>query len=102
MALIYCRECGKKYSSRAKKCPRCGYTPYDLSKSIWVYLLLCWLFGVFGAHRFYAGKKDSGVVMLVLSITGIGMVVTGIWVLIDLIIGICNISTPQEIFENKK
>lgn len=99
MALIYCRECGKKYSSRAKKCPRCGYAPYDLSKSIWVYLLLCWLFGVFGAHRFYAGKKDSGVVMFILTITVVGSVITGIWALIDLIVGICNISTPNEIFE---
>lgn len=51
---------------------------------------------------FYAGKKDSGVVMFILTITVVGSVVSGIWALIDLIIGICNISTPQEIFENKK
>lgn len=48
--------------------------------------LLCFLIGVFGAHRFYAGKTGTGVVMLVLTLTFVGVVVTGIWALVDLIV----------------
>ncbi len=43
-------------------------------------LLLCFLFGVFGAHRFYVGKIGTGILMLV---TAGGLM---IWSLIDLII----------------
>jgi hypothetical protein len=48
--------------------------------------LLCFLLGPFGAHRFYAGKTGSGVAMLVLTLSIIGVVVTGIWALVDLIV----------------
>ncbi len=44
-----------------------------------VTLLLCWFLGVYGAHRFYAGKIGSGVLQL-LTLGGLG-----IWTLIDLI-----------------
>jgi TM2 domain-containing membrane protein YozV len=43
-------------------------------------VLLCWILGVFGAHRFYLGRTGSGVLML-LTIGGLG-----IWYLIDLIL----------------
>ena len=42
--------------------------------------LLCFFFGVFGAHRFYAGKVGTGIVQL-LTIGGLG-----IWTMIDLLI----------------
>lgn len=42
-------------------------------------LLLCWVLGIFGAHRYYVGKIGTGLLMLV---TGGGF---GIWWLIDLI-----------------
>lgn len=51
-----------------------------------VALLLCWFFGLLGVHRFYVGKVGSGIAMLLLTITFFGMIVTGIWVLIDLIV----------------
>ena len=67
MAMIFCKECGKKHSSEAVSCPHCGYTefvkktgntlgPAYKGKYIWLYLVLCWFLGIFGAHRFYSGK----------------------------------------------
>lgn len=115
MAMIYCRECGARHSDKAKACPKCGYTTEETltkkanklvnGKSIVVYLLLCWFLGIFGGHRFYAGKNGSAVAMLLMSTIGffliVPVVVSGIWALIDLIIGICNINTPEKLFENK-
>lgn len=51
--------------------------------------LLAWFVGVLGIHRFYAGKTGSGVAMLLLTITLIGMIITSIWVLVDLIVLAC-------------
>jgi TM2 domain-containing membrane protein YozV len=49
-------------------------------KSRLVAFLLCWLFGFFGAHRFYVGKTGTAILMI---LTGGGL---GIWVLVDLIL----------------
>lgn len=42
-------------------------------------MILCWLLGAFGAHRFYLGYTGLGIAQL---LTCGGM---GIWVMIDLI-----------------
>ena len=42
-------------------------------------LVLCLLLGIFGAHRFYAGKTRSAVLQLV-TLGGLG-----IWTLVDLL-----------------
>lgn len=55
------------------------------SRKITPAVLLCFFVGVFGVHRFYAGKFGSGVAMLVLTLTLFGVVITGIWALVDLI-----------------
>jgi TM2 domain len=47
--------------------------------------LVAALLGTLGIHRFYLGRTGSGVVMLILSITIIGLFVTGIWALVDTI-----------------
>jgi TM2 domain-containing membrane protein YozV len=47
--------------------------------------LLCFFFGIFGAHRFYAGRTGSAVAMLVLFFVTLGIVPT-FWMLVDLII----------------
>ena len=49
-------------------------------KRILPVFLLCFLFGVFGAHRFFVGKIGTGILQLV-TIGGLG-----IWAMIDLII----------------
>lgn len=51
-----------------------------------VALLLCWFLGMLGVHRFYVGKTGTGIAMLLITLTFFGMIVTGIWVLVDLIV----------------
>jgi TM2 domain-containing membrane protein YozV len=46
-------------------------------------LLLAFLFGVFGAHRFYVGKVGTGIAMVVIDLTLVGFAVTGVWALVD-------------------
>lgn len=99
MAMIYCRECGKKYSDKADCCPKCGYKYHNTEKSIAIYLVLCWFLGCFGVHRFYAHKTGSAIIMLILGLTLFGLIITCIWALIDFIIGLCNISTPDNVFD---
>ena len=48
--------------------------------------LLAWFVGYLGVHRFYAGRIGSGVAMLVFTITVFGLIVTSIWVIVDLVI----------------
>ena len=101
MTMIYCRECGARHSDRAKACPKCGYVEYDITKSVIVYFLLLWFIGLLGAHRFYAGKTGSAVAMLLLTCSIVGMLITCIWWLVDLIYAICNLGHPENIFAKK-
>ncbi len=59
-------------------------------KRILPVFLLCLLFGVFGAHRFFVGKYGTAVLQL-LTIGGLG-----IWTTIDLIIIIVGAFTDSE------
>jgi TM2 domain-containing membrane protein YozV len=64
-------------------------------KSPGIALVLCWVLGMFGAHRFYAGKTGSAVAMLLITILSIpltavfglgllGLFATAIWEFVDL------------------
>ena len=59
---------------------------YTSKKSRTAALLLAFFLGAFGAHRFYAGKTVSAVVMLLLSCTIIGAFITIPWVWVDIIV----------------
>ena len=52
--------------------------------------LLVFFFGVFGAHRFYVGKTGTAVAMLLISLTLVGMIGTGVWAVIDMILILCS------------
>lgn len=116
MAMVFCRECGYKHSDKAKACPKCGCPSGETltskanklvnGKSIVVYLLLAWFLGYFGAHRFYVGKTGSALAMLLMGTIGFVLIIppfiVAFWVLIDIIIAICNISNPEVVLSNKK
>jgi len=55
-------------------------------KSRLVALVLVIFLGMFGAHRFYAGKTGSAIAQLILTLTFFGMIVSGIWVFIDFLL----------------
>lgn len=80
----YCSGCGAVISNRALACPKCGAPTGSRAgaspKSRLVAFLLCFFFGVFGAHRFYVGKIGTGILQLVT------LGACGIWTLIDFIL----------------
>lgn len=52
-------------------------------KSMVVAYLLWYFLGMFGGHRFYLGRKGSAITQLILTITILGVIVTGIWWIVD-------------------
>lgn len=75
--LGFCRNCGARVVFQADVCAKCGARlaipgPTTAStKSRLAVILLALLLGVFGAHRFYAGKVETAVVMLILGLIGV-------------------------------
>ena len=47
--------------------------------------VMAFVVGTLGIHRFYLGRTGSGIVMLVLSITVVGLIISAPWALIDMI-----------------
>ena len=47
--------------------------------------ILALFLGTLGVHRFYVGKIGSGAVMLLVSITFFGLIVTVVWALVDFV-----------------
>jgi TM2 domain-containing membrane protein YozV len=68
----------------------CGVPASGSTRRIQPLLLLHHFLGVFGAHRFYAGKIGTGILQL-LTFGGFG-----IWALIDFLLIVCNSFTDAE------
>jgi len=71
-------------------------------KSLAVSYILWWFPEVFGAHRFYLGQTGTAIVMLLVSITFIGLFITFIWMLVDVffipgMVRKCNNKLRQEL-----
>jgi TM2 domain-containing membrane protein YozV len=67
------------FGKKIKTISKTGLTKPQGEKSQIVALIICWLIGVLGIHRFYLGYTWQGVVQLI-TLGG-----CGIWTLIDLI-----------------
>jgi hypothetical protein len=83
--MVFCRACGKEIHESALACPHCGATQLGggSPKSRAAAAILCFLFGVFGVHRFYVGKIGTGILELI-TLGGLGF-----WALIDFIVIVC-------------
>ncbi|WP_295993184.1 TM2 domain-containing protein [uncultured Alistipes sp.] len=107
---MFCSHCGLKIEDTARFCPHCGAdlqgrpsavvleesqnagvgpAAYRSRKEKAIALILCFLLGCWGGHRFYLGEKASAVTMFVIGLFGlflfIPLLITGVWSLIDLI-----------------
>jgi TM2 domain-containing membrane protein YozV len=95
----YCDACAVGIDPGTRVCPTCGAnqeravtanTSGVSERKILPAFLLCFLLGVFGAHRFYVGKIGTAILMIV-TIGGLG-----IWALIDLIMIVVGAFTDKE------
>lgn len=57
--------------------------PLDNGRNRLVAALLAFLIGALGIHRFYLGRNGSGVAMLLLTLSVLGIAVSAPWALID-------------------
>lgn len=57
--------------------------PLDNGRNRLVAALLAFLIGTLGIHRFYLGRNGSGVAMLLLTLSVLGIAVSAPWALID-------------------
>jgi TM2 domain-containing membrane protein YozV len=81
----HCHACTRVIDAEAVLCTSCGVmqpypSQFESEKRIAPTAALCFLLGVFGAHRFYVGKIGTGLLQL-FTLGGLG-----IWMLVDLII----------------
>jgi TM2 domain-containing membrane protein YozV len=57
----------------------------DSDRNKYVAAILAFLIGPLGVHRFYLGRTGSGIAMLVLTCTIVGLIVSVPWALVDMV-----------------
>lgn len=60
-------------------------TPLDDDRNKYIAALIAFFTGPLGIHRFYLGRTGSGIAMLLLTCTIVGLIVTVPWAFIDMI-----------------
>ena len=73
------------YGQPAYGQPAYGQPVVGAPKQWIVALLLAFFLGPLGIHNFYLGYTTKGIIQLVISLTAVGLIVTGIWAFIDFI-----------------
>ena len=76
-------------NTRARREPTGG-------KSKMVAALLAFFLGALGVHQFYLGHSGRGIAMLLLTISFVGLIVSGIWAIVDFI---RYLTMPEEQFD---
>ncbi|EJW09706.1 hypothetical protein A33M_1044 [Rhodovulum sp. PH10] len=57
---------------------------YEANKKTAVVAYLLWFFvGMFGGHNFYLGRTGVAIAQLLLTLTGVGALVTLVWIVVD-------------------
>ncbi len=91
---MFCSTCGAPINDNSATCKKCGrfvirHDNSGGSDDEWVIaLVLCFSLGFLGAHNFYCGNKNAGIMQLVLSLVSCGLI-GGIWSIFDFF-SICN------------
>ena len=73
------------YGQPAYGQPAYGQPVVGAPKQWIVAVLLAFFLGALGIHNFYLGYTTKGIIQLVISLTVVGLIVTGIWAFIDFI-----------------
>ena len=87
---MFCSNCGKEIDDKAVICIGCGVSTHHKNivegKSWLITLLLCIFVGCLGIHRFYIRKIGTGISQLILTLTFYGIIISGIWAIMDLVL----------------
>ncbi|EJF86139.1 TM2 domain-containing protein [Bartonella rattimassiliensis] len=61
-----------------------------------MFALLCFFTGIFGIHRFMLGKVWTGALMLILSLSFFGLIISSIWAIVDFIVIVAGKFTDKD------
>ena len=74
----------QRISAKEKKDFARALMLFEANKKTALIAYLLWFFvGIFGGHNFYLERTGVAITQLILSITVVGLLITGVWVLVD-------------------
>lgn len=97
---MFCKKCGKEIADDAQFCQFCGQSLTEKiqisqsePKSQFIALVLCVFLGMIGVHDFYLRRNGCAIakflITLLLGWLYVGLIITGIWCIIDFIMILC-------------